>query len=201
MSLNFKISYRDIYLAVWSSCWSVGQIWLREMLHMVQFFFPVGGVGCFTTVQVSETYQYILLCLVTTPALNMSMQKRSPSPVDLCAWSRHREQITSPYQHNSMGDIFLISLCWLLLFFFYLHLDQWQIFWEDRWGRCQQTGILLHNSLYLSCFLDEESWCVTTSIRQAFSIHCICPCCFSSFFVLLLFLWITGENNHPSWKP
>lgn len=98
----------------------------------------------------------------------------------VCVRGAGTGQITSPYRHNQMGDVFLISLCWLLHIFLNLHLDQWQIFWEDSWGRCQQTGALLHNSLYVSCFLDEESCCVKTSIQQAFSTHCIC--CFSSFF-------------------
>lgn len=57
---------------------------------------------------------------------------------------------------------FWFTVCWLLVFLKSTPGPVCQIFWGDRWGRCQQTGVLLHNSLCLSCW-------AKTSIQQAFS--------------------------------
>lgn len=82
--------------------------------------------------------------------------------------------------------IFLISVCWLLLFFkTYTWTSVSDILRRQvralpaNWSFIAQLIVFKLFSWWRSC-------CAKTSTRQAFSTHCICPCCFSSLCVLLL---------------
>lgn len=115
-SPHFKISYRDVYLAVWSSWWSWVKSDSGKCFYTVQFVFPVGDAGSFTIVHASKTHEYVL-CASSPHLPWIGSCRRGDLLLWVCVCGAGTEQIASPYQHNHMDNIFLISVCWLLLFF------------------------------------------------------------------------------------
>lgn len=119
-SPHFKISYRDVYLAVWSSWWSWVKSDSGKCFYTVQFVFPVGDAGSFTIVHASKTREYIL-CAWSPHLPWIGSCRRGDLLLWVCVCGAGTEQIASPYQHNHMDNIFLISVCWLLFFFFLIY--------------------------------------------------------------------------------